>query len=335
MKKLLIVTAVCNSDYPLALKRAKWMVEMGQKPSHTLLLINDGTVDEDRIKALVEVHLDVFETVVVRRVSTPSDPQWPQGVNHVWREIARNLIGSSPFIDTALFGGWFYFEPDVTPLAPTWFDVLDVQYDFNKKPFMGVKSVVNALRGKTPITITCMNGAGVYPFDISHFSPMMMLGDGAPWDVIGLGGDQQHKIAYIPDSAYVMTYGVTKCKRIDGKITAVKKVQNGDVSDCVFEIKEHLLHHGCKDGSLIDLISKGEKDAVAPDDRLKQSATAWRRKNPIPRKPKQVKPTREIDDEAVRADQQAGMKWPQLIGKYRVTPANLKKILSEVPSAAA
>lgn len=328
MKKLLIVTAVCQTDYFLAEKRAKWMVEMGQKPIHTLLLINDGTLDENRAKSLAESHTGVFETVLLRKIARPKSSAWPDGVNHVFRAIARNLTSTDSFIDKNNFSGWFYFEPDVTPLVPIWADILDTQYDFQKKPFMGVKSIVHATRGKSPVKITCMNGAGCYSFDGIHYTPMMMLGEGAPWDVLGLS-ENQNKIAYIPDAAYALTYGITKCERKnETTFTATKTVQDGTVSQCEFELKEQILHHGCKDGSLIEILSKKEviKNQAVAD------AVRERLEPVIAISRKRVTKSMEranASKEAILADYAANVGWSTLIGKYRIHPSHLKKIITE------
>ena len=311
------------------------MAELGQKPTHNLLLVSDGTVDDAELKSLAEAQTGVFESVLTRRISPPPTSAWPAGVNHVFRAIARNLLSSNAWVDRSQYQGWFYFEPDITPLAPTWCDVLDVQYEFQKKPFMGAKSVVNALRGKTPVTITCMNGAGCYPFDASHYSPIMMLGDGAPWDVLGLA-DQPHKIAYIPDSAYMLTYGITACKREGDTITATKTVQDGTVSAVEFVLKEHLLHHGCKDGSLMGLFEKAKEvkttAPIAPPVRL---LPALRYKAKSKKRMKKSAERAEVNKEAIRADRAGGMGWNDLIGKYRVNPKHLKQILTEPENAVA
>jgi hypothetical protein len=300
------------------------MKEMGQKPTHLLLLVNDGTANENAVKKLAEAQTDIFESILVRKISPPKSPAWPDAVNHVFRAIARNLISPSAWVDKSVYQGWFYFEPDVTPLFPNWADILDAQYEFQKKPFMGVKSIVNAMRGNTPITISCMNGAGCYSFDGQHYSPLMMLGDGAPWDVLGLA-ENQHKIAYIPDSAYSLTYGVTKCARKNsGAIAATKTVQDGTVSQCEFVLNGQILHHGCKDGSLIDLLEK--KTAPAAPERLAAALKYTpKSKKRVPKSAERAK----ADKDAILKDYAAGMGWSSLVGKYRVNPAHLKRIIAE------
>lgn len=325
-KKLLIVTAVCAADYNLALKRATWMKELGQKPVHSLLLVNDGTIDDAALKSLAEAQTDVFESVLTRKIASPRSTAWPAGVNHVFRTIARNLISPGAWVDATLYQGWFYFEPDITPLAPTWANVLDSQYAFQKKPFMGVRSLVHAMRGKEPVTITCMNGAGCYPFDPQHFNPIMMLGEGAPWDVLGLS-NRDHVIAYIPDEAYMLTYGITECARKEIGFRAKKTTQDGKVSTIEFVLKEQLLHHGCKDGSLIDLLSKPIKipvPVVKPPERL-LAALKYKSKKRMPKSAARA----QNQKAEIIADRKNGMGWNDLIGKYRVNPKHLKAILTE------
>jgi hypothetical protein len=332
--KLLIVTAVCQTDYPLALKRANWMIEMGQKSTHALVLVNDGTVPEKEQNELAQLQTQVFESVLVRKITPPASPIWPASVNHVWRTITRNLIGPNPWIDKSLYQGWFFFEPDVTPLVSTWADVLDVQYAFHKKPFMGVKSIVHAKRGNDPVTLTCMNGAGCYPFDPQHFSAVMMLADGAPWDVLGLS-EVPYKIAFIPDDAYLLTYGVTHCVADyvgagEMTIKATKTVQDGTVTQISFVLKDQLLHHGCKDGSLIDLLEKAKEvktkrvEATIPE-RLLPSLRKARSKKRV----KQSKERCAANKEDILRDHAAGLGWSSLLGKYRVNPKHLKAIISE------
>lgn len=330
MKKLLIVTAVCSQDYQIALKRAKWMSHLKQVPDHTLLLVNDSTVDDLSWAALVEAYTHVFETVVSRKISAPRTAKWPEGVNHVWRSIASSLISQSPMLPVADFIGWFYFEPDVTPLKPIWAGVLDQNYALLKLPFMGVKSVNNAMRGKEKTTVTSMNGAGVYPFEPTHFSQMMMLADGAPWDIFLY--ERLDKIAFMPDSAYCLTYGVTECRMsIGGLFKATKTVQDGTVTSTEFELKDQILHHGCKDGSLIDCLTPRESNApeVVPSVVRKQSASYWKRRNLPPKKVKQAKAGISEETKAqIREARDAGMKWGEMIGKYKINPSALKQILT-------
>lgn len=338
MKKLLIVTAVCRNDFSLALERAEYLKRLGQKPDHTLLLVNDGTVEEGNFKALVDSHLNIFDTVITRSVSQPRNPQWPWGVNHVFRSIVRMLCSNTSSIDKTNFTGWFYFEPDVTPINPDWIAIFDQQYTFHKRPFMGVRSMVNGYRGDQKVSIECMNGAGIYTLDLGRFNAELMLADGAPWDVVGLSGGNLQQVSLTPDSAYMLTYGITECvKQADGTIKSVKTVQDGTVTDCVFKLDQHIIHHGCKDGSLMRIINpvKPEKLTAPKSVYANDGKPAIKRRAKLKRSYGDPKPKSKWTKEDVIIDIQAGEKWGTMISKHRISPADLAAIRDEVNNAVA
>lgn len=305
------------------------MTQMAVAPSGILVLINDGTVEDDKFAALAQAYLGSFTEVIRQKTGAPRDKAWPDNVNYVFRNIARMFTGGKRIIDTAPYSGWLYFEPDLIPLKPHWKELLNQMYDTGKRPFMGVKSKVNATKSTgEKLFLECMNGAGVYPFESVHYSPQMMLTDNIPWDVAGLSLSAFHKITFVPDSAYILTYGVTKChKNSEGTITATKTLQDGTIGEIAFKLGDAILHHGCKDESLLDIIcgipvktiSKQPDEPPVPRIQLKRG-----------RKPKErpVLEPRTYDEQAIIADYKANISWHELVGKYRINPGNLKKILA-------
>ena len=314
MKTLLAVMAVCKADFTIAAERAGWLIKLEQPSDTDLLIVNDGSLSEEQVTLLTTCYAQSFRSVFTKTIGDmPQGLKWPESVNYVFRYIARELWYDKHWIEQELYNGWFYFEPDVTPLHKDWLGILNKQYEFGKKPFMGVKSTVQATSAKgQKMTIEHMTGAGVYSFLAQHYSENMMLMDGIPWDVAGLCAADSHKIYYIPESAYLHVFNSTNYKIMDGNYVGQKKDMNGMTSEIKEPIAQHILHHGCKDGSLMRALG-GVSSSIE-----------------VPKKEKKIKYmqsfTLPIDD--IIADKKSGMSWHNLLRKYKVSPVSLKAILA-------
>lgn len=321
MADLLLVTTACQSDLGLARKRLEHMKGLGAPVKRLpLLLINDGSISSQDFSAFASEHVasNLFSTVSTRKILDQStQSEWPYNVNHAWRTTAKIVSGEygEPF-DGSSFIGWFYFEPDVTLLHKDFGAILEAQYLAQPvRQFMGAVSVTTASNRST---IRHMNGAGVYPISSQYYNIRMMLVDGIPWDVAGLGEEASARRKDIPQEAYALGFGTTAYKRDGQHFTATQTLHDGNSRPYEFELREQILHHGCKDGSLMDLLAEKvelKKPEPPAKDGLKSGSKIL--------SSKEVK--EKID--LIKSDRDAGMPWKELMKKHRMSPASLSLIL--------
>ncbi len=119
-------------------------------------------------------------------------------------------------------------------------------------------------------------------------------------------------------------------------ISATKTVQDGTVTQVEFQLQGQLLHHGCKDGSLIDVFDKVKevktKEVVTTlTERLAPALVFGQSKKRVPKSANRA----EANKADIIADFKSGMGWSSLIGKYRVNPKHLKAILTEAKAEVA
>lgn len=268
---MLIVTAFCNNEVPLLLKKAEWMKQLGIKPTHDILFMRDMDVVDSEFAKVTEAYKDLFVDMDVRKITDyPLKSEWPWTVNHVFRNSYRTVRGIyGETFNSNKYASWFYFEPDITPLHKDLFTTLehyygvynpiqttkdedgkDITYRNYARPYMGY---INNTKMSNGTIVRHMNGGGVYP-NTANMPKYALLMDGLPWDVAGL--TELHKIGEIPANVYIMAFGSTFYKKIgDNKYSCKQNFMNGDQHNLEIEIEStHMLHHGCKDGSLIDCL---------------------------------------------------------------------------------
>jgi hypothetical protein len=220
-----------------------------------LLLINDGSIEDADFKRLAQTHRDsgLFPKVETRIILQFADrAEWPWTVNHVWRTTALIVAGEYGLkFDSAEYYCWFYFEPDVTPLNKDFAHILEQGYILRKRQFMGRMHVTVASNGQP---VRHMNGACCYPIANQWYNEPMMLADGVPWDVAGLNTQREPaRMAEVPDTAYEVQVGAEGFVGT-GSLSGGQRMRDGSVKPITFTPAEHILHHGCKDGSLIDAL---------------------------------------------------------------------------------
>jgi len=168
-----------------------------------------------------------------------------------------------------------------------------------------------------------------------------MLTENAPWDVAGLTGPNFLRLVHdLNHTRYSMHFSTTGYKKLsEGKYSATKTPHGSPAFEVVCDIfPTHLIHHGCKDASLMDDLmglKKPEEPKLDWNFEVDQKkASESFNKCPIEKKrrtkksPKAKKVKHEPSSpEVIRAAHKAGMKWKDLIKTHRVMPAALSKIL--------
>lgn len=360
MPSILTVTAFCRDDVGLLGKRSDWLCRLEPMQDRALLLVNDGTVDEGTCNDLASLYSRNFKTVHLRTLATsPESNEWPKNVNHVWRQVAKMVAGKyGQPINVSTHFAWFYFEPDVTPLRPGWIQALEEQYIRNKRPFLGKVNATNGTRKDertgvvTVEKIYHMNGAGVYPIVTDHYNQNMMLCETLPWDVAGLSnyGGGLIKTADLGESFYSMGFGTRRYSKNGSSFSATQTIAGSD-SPYTFNLTSQYLHHGCKDGSLIDCLMPAKEEVVVATKQVIEPPKITipdRTQNDAPKiqfddkgriikqsninKAKKVMDVKKLDKqtvEEIKLDKEAGLSWKELMAKYKVTPAQLSKALKE------
>lgn len=310
---LLVVTTYCQKDNWLMMKRCEWMQHLGVRPTHDMLLVGDSDVADHDLQAMASLYRSVFRTVTIAKLKGQHQGEgWPRGTNAAFRNTVRLVHGLFKFkFDNHSYRGWLYFETDITPLKADFLNQMHEDYIAKRQPYMGV---VGEIKTKSGQVIRHMNGAAIYPFGMQFFSDSTMLTENVPWDVAGLTGQSFMKLVNdMGHKRYSMHFSTSGYKKLsEGKYEATKTYVGGDPFQVVCDILDtHLLHHGCKDASLIDLLM-GKKVEEKP-------------KVAVPK----VEPSQSDSDKvaAIRADYVSGMKWKDLIKKHKLMPKELKAIL--------
>lgn len=333
---MLVVTTFCKSDTRLMMKRAEYMRWLGLKPTHDLILIGDADVSQEEVNSMAEIHKDLFRKVLAVKIQGSKTQQaWPRGTNEAFRSTIQLLHGMYSYVqfDNMRYRGWYYFESDVTPLRVDFLTEMNQSFVQVRKPFMGVVGEIKAEDG-TPIRH--MNGSGVYPFGMQFFSSELMLVENMPWDVAGLSGLALEDVQDMTHLKYSMHFSTFLYKRTDpNHYEAIKRPHLRPEFPITCDIlSTHLIHHGCKDASLMDdLMGKKESTLDITESFKDQFPKFVVSKKPPKKRRAKKSPNRKTiqqtpsTPEAIRADHKGGMKWKDLIKKHKLMPVALKKIL--------
>lgn len=339
---LLVVTTYCNNDKWLMLKRAEMMKFLGVRPTHDFILIGDADVADNDLQDMGSIYREVFRNVFTAKLKGQSRGEgWPRGTNAAFRNSVRLMHNQfKTKFDNMPYRGFFYFESDITPLKPDFISLMHELYKNDPHPFMGV---VGEIKTKSGVVIRHMNGAAVYPFGEKYFTTDMMLVENAPWDVAGLTGSHFMKMAHdLGHTRYSMHFSTTQYKKLsEGKYSAIKTPHGAEPFGVTCDIfPTHLIHHGCKDASLMDLlmgkVEDKKPDIITTAPKIGRVDTTipknlWPKKKRRAKKSPKKKAAKEVavasSPEAIRAAHKGGMKWKELIKTFRVMPKELKKIL--------
>lgn len=170
---------------------------------------------------------------VITLKETSQDRVWPKPQNRTWQYVMRSAFDSK--CETPLL----WWEADAVPLKPGWLTTLWEAYQEGGQPFMG-----HIVQKDGRIWMT---GVGIYPWDTLRYCPDAMRAEAAPFDVvmsqatIGLTHRANHLIEHVWSN------------HPDGQ-TAPSFQTQADVARMV--PPSAVLFHRCKDGSLIDRLSK-------------------------------------------------------------------------------
>lgn len=343
---MLIVTTFCNQDIPLLKKRIEWMAFLGVKPDYDLLLIGDHDVSTEDVESMVSLHKPFFKDVLTKRIKqAPLLAGWPNGTNNAFRKTYRILSGQydMPPFSWEPYKGWFYFEADVTILKADSFKALEKIYLDGNKNFCGFLNETRLSNGKL---VRHLNGAAIYPTKNSNtinkalYNEKMMLTNNIPWDVAGMSENLLSDATALSSEKYLHAFGTWNYRKHENELICTQKLMNGTIQEKRYVLNGQLIHHGCKDGTLIDILMTPkleENKVIAISNQIpppKVTLIESAKVSSIPVNPKKRIPraVKRIDPEIVtkiKEDYKNGVKWKALIGKYRIGTTAMKGIIDE------
>ncbi len=149
--------AFCERDADRCLDLLIWMMELGPVDRELVLFYDKGTPDSVLDPILREAKF-VFSCVTPVKLAK-SGAGWPGSNNFVWYHICNQMRkGDSP---------WLLLETDLAPCRTDWVSTLEAEYRRARKPFMGAWVEYYDI----------MNGAGVYPADVTAWVPEFFKGN--------------------------------------------------------------------------------------------------------------------------------------------------------------
>lgn len=226
-----VVMSFFNGDADVALKTLRWIEALGTPRTHPIVLLYQQGTDQAFLAPILHQAGKSFTQVHRAVYPKPARGIHPANVGFVNAAIAMQQMDRP----------WLWMEPDTIPLKRSWLHELQTEYDRCGKNFCGP---VVPHRGH-------MNGTGIYPPNTPDLIPKAMRARDKPWDWL---------------MREEMIHDCHDCSRIFfhvwGEVNGVLNPVEGDAPN--FRNRELLkqiphqavILHRCKDGSLIDELSK-------------------------------------------------------------------------------
>lgn len=184
---------------------------------------------------------------------------WPLGPNSYWKrtiEHLKEIDNKQP---------WFWMESDITPLKPGWLDCLQAEYESYgcDDICMGALSETATVtqEGKRITLSHHLQGTAVYAARLDKISSTWKHVDSIPtaFDVLCQG----ELWFYIKETKLIQQgFRTINYKLWDKVLPFIKGEDNGDLQNHISYANpldlEACVHHGCKDGSLSELVTTEE-----------------------------------------------------------------------------
>lgn len=251
---MLLVFPFNSQDVRLAITLAKYLEFVGPYKSHELLIAAPNDC-EAYVQEIQEVVGDQFARVYTHY--TTGRTGWPAGPNGMFHSIAYYIANSQLDCDC-----WYYFEPDNTPLKPNWINTLADEYRRVQRPFLGVIHPSYWRRRNQEGVLerfiqdgSHLVGTSIYPKDAPRYSKLFKTIPYAntPWDVYW-----QWDIIKFAASTSLIHHEWRSFKYRRDKKTGEIKGERAPGGELPYEPKpvspDAVVHHGCKDGSLLHLM---------------------------------------------------------------------------------
>jgi hypothetical protein len=267
-----IIIPVSQRDLKLAESLSELLLEQGGLGAHHGVLLTapnctalDGTIASNLQKAFGTFTRLALEGGITE-VGAPANPFQPYvyAANQMFQTAVRWLASTNNQDE------FYWFEADNVPLRKGWADEFSKDYMMSvamKRPFLGKVlplAIFNNNNGEITIKDDpeqpYMMGSGIYPARVDQFSQLWKLAKSLPWDTT-----MQWEVVprCTPTDKIIHNHSTKDYKVADGQLTCSFATEPSRSTKTPIIPKEALVFHGCKDDSLIKIISSGALDKKA------------------------------------------------------------------------
>lgn len=257
---MLIVFPCSQSDSNLLGKLAEVIRHLGPNKGFQAVVCPSTTiVSEGRVFA--DAITPCFDQVHFEPIELGGITGWPLAPNKHMRLVAAMIATKFPTC-----AGWYFFEADNTPLTKEWAAKITVEYQSAGKPFMGAVIPTRGFTFRNGQRMPengnpHMVGTGIYPSLFGARSVKLPHADKyapwtrmpiEPWDIFV----RDEVVPFAHNTTLIQHNWQTKNYRVeDGKVIC------DDMDGITSELSHKkpwdgvsIILHGCKDGSLCDIV---------------------------------------------------------------------------------
>jgi hypothetical protein len=243
---MLIVIPVSHADAELVEPFTLAISATRGDKNHSALVVSrprDGASSVDLANRLIRA--DAFSKVDLHWFSENGPTGWPLGPNFYWYQTIKHLEKKENTLP------WLWMELDCTPLEPGWATALEKEYLKCRTPFLGM----HGWSGDPPVKH--LVGVAVYPPQVSDHSKLYseVPSSDKAFDVVC----QDEFVPKSTESRLMqhgfrtgnyrpLSNGVLQGEHLNG-------FPGGRQYDQPVR-EEAVLHHGCEDGSLAQVIAR-------------------------------------------------------------------------------
>lgn len=247
--KLLVVIGYCDKDLEQMHRLLDWLEDLGRMEENPCLLVRACQVKEEEATKIREKAERIFRSA--KEVSTQfqlKDERWPIGPNWMFETALRALIREAVEPKP-----WIWLEPDCVPMRSTWLNEIETTFDRVRKPFMG--QIIEPEKKDLPQKM--LSGVAVYPSSQETLNKLLRV-------VVQNKGRKAWDVA-MSDLVVPFAHNCGLFWNFWGQqgmppTFTQRKEKNTLTLDHIPRVVS--LFHRCKDGSLIDILRKGDTRGV-------------------------------------------------------------------------
>lgn len=252
---MLVILPVSQNDFkePInVFKFIKVLRHFGPYSNHELLVVGRPSA-VNYVNSIFDLTKDLFKKSNVFLFETDGPTGWPEGPNFYW----KNTIEYLKEINNKL--PWFWMELDVLPLKSKWADLLEKEYKKNNMPCMGIlQDTTTVTKSQVVIPIAKhLQGTAIYPPNLHELSNIWSYVDelSIAFDVV----TQWELVPLTAETKLIQQGFRTKNYKILNNPFRIQGEDNGDLQGMISYNDpldpKAVVHHGCKDTSLADIIT--------------------------------------------------------------------------------